>query len=198
MSVRVLFAALAAVALAPASASAQNVSPGYSFLKAVKDGDGTKVTDLIASSSGSVINATDDKGEGALDIVVRRQDATYLRFLLAKGADPNIQDDAGNTPAMLAVENNFPAAIDILSRYNANFNLPNKRGETPLIRAVQMHQVMVVRDLLAHGANPDQPDNIAGMSARDYAKRDRRSPAILKAIEEAPKKTKNDIIGPTM
>jgi uncharacterized protein len=42
---------------------------------------------------------------------------------------------------------------------------------------------LLVRLLLAAGANPDKTDNAAGLSARDYAARDTRSRDILQAIE---------------
>ncbi|MBR0552972.1 ankyrin repeat domain-containing protein [Stakelama marina] len=200
MKYRVLPLALAAALIVPVAtpAAAQHYSNSYNFLSGVKDNDGNKVTEAINNSNGRVVNAKDpNSGEGALHIVVKQNNATYLRFLLAKGADPDIQDKDGNTPAILAVENGFDGAIDILARYHANFNVANDRGETPLIRAVQMRDLVAVHALLDAGADPDQTDNIAGMSARDYAKRDGRSPQIVKAIENAPKKKKaDDIIGP--
>ncbi|HEU5482087.1 MAG TPA: ankyrin repeat domain-containing protein, partial [Sphingomicrobium sp.] len=60
----------------------------------------------------------------------------------------------------------------------------NRKGETALIVAVQMRQVPVVRTLLNAGADPDRSDSVAGYSARDYAKRNSRTPELLRAIEE--------------
>jgi ankyrin repeat protein len=56
-------------------------------------------------------------------------------------------------------------------------------GETPLIVAVQRRNLPLVKLLLQHGANPDKSDSAQGYSARDYAKRDNRSPELLRAIE---------------
>lgn len=200
MKYRVLPLALAAALIVPVAtpAAAQRYSDGYTFLSGVEDNDGNKVTEVLQKTNGRVINTKDpNSGEGALHIVARQGNATYLRFLLAKGADPNIRDRNGNTPAMIAVQNGFDAAIDILANYDADFNVGNNRGETPLIRAVQMRKLNLVRELLDAGADPDQTDNIAGMSARDYAKRDSRSPAIAEAIANAQKKQKPvELIGP--
>ncbi|WNO53993.1 ankyrin repeat domain-containing protein [Stakelama saccharophila] len=189
-------AAIAAVAQVPATA--QQTSDSYTFLKAVREEDGAKVTDMLNRPGQRIVNATDrDNGEGALHIVVRRHDPTYLRFLLAKGADPNLRDGQGDTPAMVAVQSDFPAAIDILDNYNADFDVGNDRGETPLIRAVQNRDVAMVRKLLEVGADPDKADAVAGLSARDYAKRERRTPALLAAIEKGPEKDDDiPLIGP--
>jgi hypothetical protein len=43
--------------------------------------------------------------------------------------------------------------------------------------------VPIVRSLLNAGADPDKTDSVAGYSARDYAKRDSRTPQLLKLIE---------------
>ena len=87
--------------------------------------------------------------------------------------------------------------INALAARKANLNLGNSSGETPLIRAVQLRNLDMVRALVAAGANPDQADVIAGLSARDYAKRDTRTPALLKLLDEAPTaKPKAAVAGP--
>lgn len=189
---RLLILALAtglAALLSPATAQAQiGLSEGHIFLEAVRDGKGTEVTQMLNQPGQTFINFRDrSSGQGALHIVTERSDATYLRFLLQKGANPNIQDGRGTTPAMIAVEKRFTAGIATLRQYRANFNLANASGETPLIRAVQMRDAGMVRALLEAGADPDQADVIAGMSARDYARRDSRSPQLLALIESADK-----------
>lgn len=197
MTLRLSIAAAAALVLTPMVAAAQNFSPGYQFLEAVRDGDGAKVTETLNQPGSTIVNAKGADGSGALHIVARRSDATYLRFLLQKGANPNLQDAGGNTAAMVAIENGFIDAIPILKTYRADMNVANSRGETPLIRAVQNRNLAAVRVLLEAGADPDRADVMAGMSARDYAKRDGRSQPILKLIENAPRaKATTDISGP--
>jgi uncharacterized protein len=62
--------------------------------------------------------------------------------------------------------------------------------------AVQQRQAAIVRMLLEAGANPDLADHASGYSARDYAKRDRRSTEMLKLIETV-KVQRKAAVGPT-
>lgn len=189
---------LATVSIA-APVAAQQQSASYKFLQAVRTGDGSVVTQMLDQPGQRIVNTRDTTtGEAALHIVVKRGDATYLRYLLSKGADPNVRDNAGNTPMMLAVQEGEPGLIDILALVKANANLGNSGGETPLIRAVQRRDLALVRSLLAAGANPDQPDNIAGMSARDYAKADPRAVPVLKVLADTPVAKPRSVAGPTL
>lgn len=190
---RKLTLALALVAIvAPVAAPAQ-FSDSYNFLKAVRERDGQKVTDFINKpGSGAVIINTRDSatGEGALHIVTKRRDVAWLSFLLAKGANPNQRDGGGNTALMLAAQLGFAEGLALLIDRRAQVDLPNSSGETPLIRAVQNRDIATVRTLLAAGANPNKADTASGLTARQYAERDMRSLAIVKAIDEAKPKPK--------
>ena len=88
--------------------------------------------------------------------------------------------------------------IPILLTYRANPNLANAAGETALIVAVQHRDVETTRLLLDKGANPDQTDNVAGMSARDYAARDARNPELAKLLAAQPKQVKRAVAGPKL
>ena len=180
-----------------APVAAQQQSQSYKFLEAVRKGDGNAVVAILDQPGQTIVNTRDvTTGEGALHIVVKRGDGTYLRYLLAKGADANLRDRSGDTPMMLAVEAGKAEIVQILGTGKANANLGNSGGETPLIRAVQRRDIALVRAVLAAGGNPDQTDNMAGMSARDYARRDTRSPAILKVLDDTPAKTQRAVSGP--
>jgi ankyrin repeat protein len=89
---------------------------------------------------------------------------------------------------LIAVNKGFNGLIPVLIEAKANPNIANTAGETPLIRAVQNRDLATIRILLADGADPDQADIIAGMSARDYAARDSRNPAVAKIMAETPRK----------
>lgn len=183
--------------LAATPAYAQRFSDSFQFLDAVRKSDGSKVMQIMTDTNGSIVNTKDrSTGEAALHIVAKNGDPVYLRYLIQKGANPNIQDAQGNSPMMIAVNNGWDEGVEILITYHANVNLGNSSGETPLIRAVQLRKKDLVVTLLAAGADPDKPDVIAGMSARDYAKRDTRSPAITKLLTDAPKAGKSNVSGP--
>ncbi|ALR19544.1 MULTISPECIES: ankyrin repeat domain-containing protein [Sphingobium] len=183
-------AALALAMLSPTAAQAQ-FSDAYNFLKAVKDVDGQKAMDLMQKPGSTIVNSRDvTTGETALHLVVARRDNTWLSFLLSKDANPNLTDNQGNTPLMDAVQARFEEGVRTLLSFGAQVDKTNSSGETPLIRAVQLRDVALVRLLVAQGANPDRRDTLAGMSARDYAKRDGRTPGLVEALDSAkPKST---------
>jgi uncharacterized protein len=190
MIVRVMGAAGAALLmLAAVPASAQQFSDSYNFLNAIRETDGTKVNKYLQDRSLRIVNTKDRQtGEGALHIVTRRNDATYLRVLLQQDdINTNLQDNRGNTALLIAAERGWGEGVQILIKYKANVNLANTSGETPLIRAVQVHDINVVRELLDAGANPDRTDNVTGKSARDYARDETRYPQIAKLLADAPK-----------
>ncbi|WP_343527380.1 ankyrin repeat domain-containing protein [Sphingomonas sp.] len=201
MSLRPLFAAAllgvsALTVMGPAGAQMMQ-SESYKFLQAVREAKGNDVTNMLDRPGASIINTRDvTTGEGALHIVIKRGDETYLRFLLQKGADPNLRDGRGNTPLLLAVAGGQTDLIRVLTAAKANPNIGNASGETPLIRAVQRHDIAMVRELLTAGADPDQADNVAGLTARDYATQDSRNAAIAKLFAETPKKTRAAVAGP--
>ena len=194
MTNRGIFFALAMASLVPTAASAQ-FSDGFNFLKAVRDRDGTKATEILSKPGNVLIDTRDNNGEAGLHIVVRGRDLIWLNFLLGKGARPDIRDKSGNTPLMIAAEIRFPEAALALLQRRAQVDLANGSGETPLIRAVQLRDPAMVRLLLLAGANPNKTDTIAGMSALDYAKRDTRAVAVLKLLE-APRAKPAAVAGP--
>lgn len=198
-------AAIAAVVLAVAPATAQlGQSDSYKFLEAIRDAKsdpskGAEITEFLNKPGTTIVNTQDyTTRETALHIVAKRNDVLYTRFLLQKGADPNLRDIRGNTPLLAAVSAGADSVISYLIKGRANVNLANKAGETPLIRAVQLRNINVTRDLLAAGADPDQVDNIAGRSARDYANEDKRFPALAELFTSIPKRDRRANVGPSL
>ena len=169
------FLAAAAIGAFAASPALAQFRGAYGFLQAVESRDGTKATDALKDDPSFVNTRNPDTGETALILVAKRRDATWLRFLVSKNADPSIADRQGVTPLMHCALLDFTDGAEALLDANAPVDQTNRRGETALILAVQAKNAAMVRLLVRHGASPDKADHIAGMSARDYAKRDDRT-----------------------
>lgn len=195
---RLSIALIPALLILPAAATAQlSQSDGYKFLEAVRSANGDDVNKLLNKPGTTVINTKDySSGETALHIVAKRGDVLYTRFLLQKGANPNLRDAKGSTPLLAAIRAGQDSVIEILIKGKANVNIGNNGGETPLILAVQLHNLGAVRDLLAAGADADQPDNLSGKSARDYAIAERRLPQLAALFADIPKRDRRALVGP--
>jgi ankyrin repeat protein len=185
---RFALAACAAALFATPVLAQSYVSDVEPFINAVKGRDGDEATRILDTRP-AVVNTRNGKGQTALNIVLARSDDLWTRFLLGKGADPNLQESNGDTPLIAAARVGFTDAIELLLKLGAKVDVANRMGETPLIIAVQQRELNAVKLLLAKGANPDKADSAAGYSARDYAKRDTRTPQLLATIEEAGKAT---------
>lgn len=190
-------AALMAI-MSPIAVHAQ-FSDSYNFLKAVRDRDGTKATEMASKPGTVIIDTRDDKnGETALHIVTKGRDLVWMNFLLARNARPDIRDNQGNTALMAATQLGFVEGAQLLITNKATVDLANSSGETPLIRAVQLRNSAMVQLLMGAGANPAKADTLAGLSARDYALRDRRAAAILKIIDETKPVKAAKVAGPKL
>lgn len=174
--VSALIIALCASLAMPAAGQINSAS--FEFLKAIRERDGT--TALRLANDPVAINSRDRaNGEGALHYVVRDRDFIWLHALLKKGARPDLQNNRGDTPLALAAAIGWTEGARALIDRRASVDLPNSRGETPLILATHRRDVAMAKLLLAAGANPERKDNVADLSARDYARRDPRAGAIL-------------------
>lgn len=163
-----LAGSLALVALQPVAA--QLYSEGYKFLEAIKDRDGDTATEMLNQPGTQIVNTRDiTSGDTGLHVVVARRDALWVRFLLQRGANPNVRNNAGITPLQLATQLGFIEGAEELIEKGAQVNVADSQGETPLIAAVHQRNVEMVRRLLEEGADPDRNDN-SGRSARDYMK----------------------------
>jgi ankyrin repeat protein len=175
-------------------------SDSYKFLEAVRKSKNDDVIKYLEEPGVTPINTRDKTtGETALLIVINRRDLTFVNYLLARGARPDLADNSGRTPLMLSVEKRFHEGAQLLIARKANVNQSNNSGETPLIRAVQMRDLEMVRLLMTNGADPNKPDRLAGMSAIDYAKAGAPVAGMLDALtaKQAPPKSKA-VQGPSL
>lgn len=160
--------ALSLMALA-GPVAAQIFSGSHEFLKAVRDRDGTVVTQAISEPGSTIVNTRDlATGDTALHIVAERQDTAWIRFLTQNGANPNMANKKGVTPLMIAVSFGHVEGVEALLKAGARIDEANGLGETALITATHRRDLAMVRLLLGKGASADRSDN-SGRSARDYA-----------------------------
>lgn len=174
------FAAGAMLFAAPAQAQ---FSEGYKFLEAVKKKDGAGVEQMLGQPGSTLVNTRDaTSGQTALHLVTARRDATWMTFLIAKGANVNARDNRGVTPLVLACNLGFEEGVQLLVGSKARVDEPTATGETPLIMAVHRRNIGMMRILLKAGADPDRADN-SGRSARDYAMLEGKGSQLVSEIE---------------
>jgi ankyrin repeat protein len=192
-------AILMGAALVVAVPAAAQFSDAFNFIKSVRDRDVLKARSFIEKPGSVVINARDaDSGDTALIITIRRRDAPWMAFLLQSGADANARDRRGDTPLIVAASTGFADGVRLLLASGAGVDLANPQGETALARAVHMRDTTAAQLLLAAGANPDRPDNLTGMSPREYAARDVRTGPLARMLAEAPARAARQAVGPSL
>lgn len=191
-----LAGALAASLTLPVAAQRQ-YSDTTSILKAVRERDAETVESILSNPASGAANARDPStGEGALHIIVLTRDLQWLGFLLGRGSRPDLQSNDGTTPLGLAASIGWLEGAQQLLARRARVDLANNRGETPLILAVQARQANIIPLLLQQGADPHHTDSVAGYSALDYARQDRRDPTIARMLEAASRRQAVETFGP--
>lgn len=190
-----LAAMLTAAVVLPGPALAQ-FSDGYKFLEAVRKRNDKDVTELLEKGGPSLINTRDQTSlDTGLHIATRQKNLVYVTFLLGRGANVNMRNSKGETPLVIASNLGFIEAVPYFISAGARVDESNSTGETPLITAVHNRNIALMRLLLLAGADPDRTDN-SGRSARDYAKLDVKSEALLAEIKASAKPKKKPGQGP--
>lgn len=175
-------------ALAAAAPAQFGPPTGDTLLQAIRHDELGKI-ETIVKAQPQLVNTRDASGETPVMMAIDKKSIQVLGFLLFYKADPNGTDGSGELPLIAAARKGWADGVDGLLQMGAKVDGRNRQGETALIAAVQTKSPRLLRQLLAAGADPDIPDRIAGFSARDYAKRDSRTPELLRLIETAkPKK----------
>ena len=102
--------------------------------------------------AGVDINQVDVDGTNALIFSIMNQRYSFAKFLLERGADPNLSDVKGRGALY--------AAVDIRNEdYSA---MPSRKEDDPL------PSLEIVKDLLAHGAKLDTPVDEESARAKRY------------------------------
>lgn len=180
---RAIVAVAAASIAIPATAQTVPGNEASQFVSALRKGDGQSALQLLGANP-TLVNARDGNGDTPLITAIANRDEQWAGYLLKQGANPNLAQRNGDTPLIVASRLGMSLVAEWLVGMGAKIDDGNRMGETPLIVAVQQRHVPIVRFLVKSGADPDIADSAAGYSARDYAKRDTRTPEILRIINE--------------
>jgi len=140
----------------PKLSAASSVTPiargGFTaFLFTAREGDIESAKAML--EAGVDIDQTDIDGTNALVVSIMNKKYTFAKFLLDRGANPNLADVKGRTALY--------AAVDIRNEdYSAT---PSRKEDDP------MPSFEIVKALLARGANPNLPltKNLPGRSGMD-------------------------------
>lgn len=144
-------------------------TPTRSLLKASADGDQTALQALIRS--GVDIDSTSESGNSALLIATFFEQKSCFDFLLANGADPNLQNNHGDSPISVAANKEIGKEYWLRSILSSGGN-PNLRNDkvspesaqfgfsrtTPIFDALRARNADNVELLLDAGASIDWKD----------------------------------------
>ena len=158
---------------------------------AARDGDFQGV--VVALDTGTLVNdRTASEGfpdETMLIIAIFGNHYDIVRFLLERGADPNMSDNErlDSRPLMVAEDER---AIDLLVAYGADVNYASRTNvelndgrQTALMSQAEMNRLGCVRALLRHGASLSlRGDN--GRTALERVQRVQRYTHDLRTREE--------------
>ncbi|ALA62536.1 ankyrin repeat family protein [Turkeypox virus] len=88
-----------------------------------------------------------------LYIAVKLNNISAVKFLLAKGIDPNMYDEYYRTPLHYAVDNNSVELVDVLLRYNTDPDIVDDNFEYPIVSSIRRGYICVAKLLVAYGAD---------------------------------------------
>ncbi len=124
------------------------------FLQAIMANEfDTAKLDKLLQEGGKVNAKEETNGYTPLIIAVNIQKIDLIKFLLEKGADPNIADNAGISPLMYASLYKNKDILTALVLAKADINAKNKEQRTALMHAVAVNDLDAVKYLLENGAD---------------------------------------------
>jgi ankyrin repeat protein len=176
---------LLALALMLPPAIAQPVSAmDRDLIAAAERGDVAAVRQLLAK--GANVNAQDEKRDSAFLIAGARGRTEVLKLLLPAGADLKSTNRYGGTALIPACHYGHLETVKLLLGTKIDVNHVNNLGWTALLEAVILGDggpthTEIVRQLLAHGANPGIADK-EGVTPLAHARR--RNYAAMVALLE--------------
>lgn len=127
------------------------------YVTGVKDAQ--QKIDALLKKNPRLINTTNDIGETALSRATsnRNPDPEFVRFLLDRGADPNVSGEKKGRVVLCGAVGSKPKELDIMRLLldrGARVNETDYYGRTPLTYAVWRGGKAAADLLLARGATP--------------------------------------------
>ncbi|KAJ8009420.1 hypothetical protein DPEC_G00088690 [Dallia pectoralis] len=109
----------------------------YRLLQYVHKGDRSQIEKMVEMGVEDLINLTEPReGTGVLHLAAVANNADMVSFLLAQGAQPNVQDKRGRSPVMLAAELGHDDSLALLAKNSADMNLLDAEGKGVLFYCI--------------------------------------------------------------
>ncbi|ELK02373.1 Transient receptor potential cation channel subfamily A member 1 [Pteropus alecto] len=91
---------------------------------------------IVSDSPCEVLNVTDNYGNSPLHWAAVKNQAESVKFLLSKGANPNLQNSSMMAPLHLAVQGGHNEVVKVLTEHSStDTNLEGENGNTALLIA---------------------------------------------------------------
>ncbi|OMJ72035.1 hypothetical protein SteCoe_29619 [Stentor coeruleus] len=127
-----------------------------------KEGKIKEISELLQSNP-EMLNYRDQHlGLTLLANSIKCGQIELSKFLLGKGADPNIGNIISETPLHIAIDNSDLELAEMLLQYKAEPNCMTVDGETPLHHSAFIGDKKMMGLLLSYGADPNIKDTTLG------------------------------------
>nr|KAF6405854.1 transient receptor potential cation channel subfamily A member 1 [Rousettus aegyptiacus] len=108
---------------------------------------------IVSDSTCEVLNVMDNYGNTPLHWAAVKNQAGSVKFLLSKGANPNLRNNSMMAPLHLAVQNGHNEVVKVLTEHRStDTNLDGENGNTALIIACFQDNSEALQMLLNKGA----------------------------------------------
>ncbi|XP_062857513.1 ankyrin repeat and SOCS box protein 2-like [Trichomycterus rosablanca] len=107
---------------------------------------------ILLKADPDTINRRTLKNQTPLILAVGRRHTACVRYLLEKGADPNLANNQWETPLYKACEKGGEEVVGLLIRYGASTTKSSVQGATPLHEAVMNKNLEICKMLVQAGA----------------------------------------------
>ncbi|MGD9615642.1 MAG: ankyrin repeat domain-containing protein [Alphaproteobacteria bacterium] len=177
-------AAIALLALGTSARADLDLFGAYynNVARAAAANDAATVARLVAGDSYKV-NNLDDTGRTGLHIAATNGNLQIAAILIKAGANVNLKDRLGNTALHAAVDRNHIEMAELLIEVGTNLDSENRNGMTPLMIAARHGNAVLVKAMLAKGADARKTD-FTGRDAVSWAQEGRR-PAVVQMLQRS-------------